>query len=105
MAVYYGDFYVSRLEGVSDGLEVRGAAFEVSVEGVHGLAACSYDHGVDAGDVAGGPGDGVVDVEGVFEDFEDSGEGCHLDTLAEQAFVDVAAKGAGLSPDPRTGGL
>ena len=98
MAVYYGDFDVSRLEGVSDGLEVRSAAFEVSVEGVHGLAAGGYDYGVDAGDVAGGPGDGVVDVEGVFEDFEDAGEGCHLDALAEQAFVEVLPKGRGYLP-------
>ena len=100
MAVYYGDFDVSRLEGVSDGLEVRGAAFEVSVEGVHGLASGGYDYGVDAGDVAGGPGDGVVDVEGVFEDFEDSGEWSHLDALAEQAFRRGAARRGGVISRP-----
>ena len=98
VGVYYGDFDVSGLEGVSDGLEVGGSAFEVSVEGVHGLAAGGYDHGVDIGDVARGPGDDVVDVEGVFEDFEYSGEGCHLDALAEQAFVEVLPEGRGYLP-------
>ena len=98
VAVYYGDFDVSGLEGVSDGLEVKGAVFEVSVEGVHGLAAGGYDHGIDIGDVAGGPGDDVVDVEGVFENFKDSGEGCHLDALAEQAFVEVLPERRGYLP-------
>ena len=98
MGVHYGDFDVSGLEGVSDGMEIRGAAFEVSVEGVHGLAAGGYDYGVDIGDVAGGPGDDVIDVEGVFEYFEDSGEGCHLDALAEQAFVEVLPEGWGYLP-------